>query len=298
MRTRLAAGVAAALLLGAHGCGGAVPPRESGTTPGGLHWESGGSGPPLVLLHGFSLDRRMWEGQLEALEARFRVVRYDLRGHGGSPPAERAFSHHEDLLDVFEALGLDTAVLAGLSLGAEVAIDFALAHPSRVSGLVLASPGLSGWAPRDSFDWMGPVMTELRAGDPRAATRAWVETPLMRIEGDPAADSVMREIVLDNWRVWTGDPTLRRRLDPPAIGRLSELAVPTLVLVGEADLIDTRAVADTLAACIGGARLVAVPETGHLINLEAPEEFGEAVDRFLRELPRWASTHETRSPKC
>lgn len=297
MRVR-SAGVAAAVLLGAHGCGGGAPPREAGTTPAGLRWESGGRGPALVLLHGFSLDRRMWADQVEALEPRFRVVRYDLRGHGMSPQAEQPFSHHEDLLGVLEALELDTAVLVGLSLGAEVAIDFALAYPSRVSGLVLASPGLSGWAPRDSFDWMGSVMTALRAGDPQAATRAWVETPLMRIEGDPAADSVMRAIVLDNWRVWTGDPTLRRRLDPPAIGRLSELAVPTLVLVGEADLIDTLAVADTLAACIRGARLATVPETGHLINLEAPGAFDEAVDRFLRELPRSASTAETRMPRC
>ncbi len=293
-----AASAAAALLLGAHACGGGVPPRESGTTAGGLYWESGGSGPPIVLLHGFSLDRRMWEGQLEMLEPRFQVIRYDLRGHGSSPQAEQAFSHHDDLLEVFESLDLETAVLVGLSLGAETAIDFTLAYPTRVSGLVLAAPGLGGYAPRGSFDWMGPVMTALQAGDPQAATRAWVETPIMRIASDPAADSVMREIVLDNWRVWTGDPSLRARLDPPAIGRLSELAVPTLVLVGEADLIDTQAVADTLATCIGGAQLVAVPETGHLINLEAGEAFNEAVVRFLRTLPRSVSTSETPTPQC
>jgi pimeloyl-ACP methyl ester carboxylesterase len=274
------------------------PSLESGTTAGGLYYESSGDGEPVVLMHGFSLDRRMWDEQVALLAPDYRVIRYDLRGHGLSSEADRPFSHHEDLLDLFEALELDTAVLVGLSLGAEVAIDFALAYPQRVVGLMLAAPGLSGYTPRGSFEWMAPVMVPLQAGDPQGATRAWVQTPIMRIENDQAADSVMREIVLSNWAVWTGDPSLRMMLDPPAVGRLSELSAPTLVLVGEADLIDTRVVSDTLALCIRGAEKIMVPGVGHLINLAAPDTFIEVVRRFLRTSSDAASTTTRESPTC
>ena len=164
--------------------------------------------------------------------------------------------------------------------------------------MLLASPGLSGYVPRDSFDWMGPVITALQAGDPQGATRAWVQTPIMRIENDPAADSAMREIVQSNWHVWTGDPSLRKKLEPPALGRLSELSVPTIILVGDADLIDTRAVADTLALCIRGAEKVTLPGVGHLLNLAGPEAFNEVVNRFLRARTGSASTTTSGGLAC
>ncbi len=280
-RLRPAAGLGFALALGWAACAGPEATPRSGTSAAGLHYEVRGSGAPLVLLHGFSLDLRMWDAQVGWLARDHRVVRYDMRGHGRSAEAGAPFSHHEDLAGLLEELGLERAVLVGLSMGAEVAIDFAIAHPERVSGLVLASPGLSGYQPQGSFEWMGAVMTALQAGDARAATRAWVETPLMRIEGDPGADAAMRVIALDNWDVWTGDPSLRRRLDPPAVGRLAEIDAPTLVLVGAADLLDTRAVADTLAARVPGAEKVTVPGAGHLLNLAAPAAFDAALQAFL-----------------
>ena len=279
-------------------CACSSPSPEAGTTANGLYYESSGDGEPVVLMHGFSLDRRMWNEQVALLEPGFRVIRYDLRGHGLSSEPLEPYAHHEDLLGLFEELELDTAVLVGLSLGAEVAIDFALAYPDRVARLMLASPGLSGYQPRDSFDWMGQVIAALQAGDPQGATRAWVQTPIMRIEHDPAADSLMREIVLSNWDVWTGDPSFRQKLDPPALSRLSELSVPTMVLVGDADLIDTRAVADTLAICIRGAEKVTVPRVGHLLNLAAPEAFNEAIIRFLRAPTPSASTTRTGGLAC
>jgi len=283
-----------ALVAGALGCGA---PRETGTTAGGLHYEIGGRGEPVVLLHGFSLDSRMWDSQFDLLERDFRTVRYDLRGHGESADAGAAFYHHEDLRELLDELDVGRAALVGLSLGAEVAIDFALQYPERVASLVLASPGLGGYRPQGGFEWMGDVMSALQTGDAREATRAWVETPLMRIE-DPAADSVMELIVMSNWEVWTGDPSLIRRIDPPAIGRLAELSVPTLVIIGGTDLIDTGLVADTLMACVPGAERMTVPGVGHLVNLAAPDAFNEVVRRFLTTTPAAGSTTPAAGSGC
>ena len=256
---------------------------EPGRTSGGIYFESVGRGPPVVLVHGFSLDRRMWDAQVPPLRSKHRVLRYDLRGHGLSAPWKEPFSAVQDLLDVFDAAGLSRGVIVGLSAGAEIAVDFALAHPDRVAGLVLASPGLSGYQPVGSFDWMAPVMIELQAGEMERAMEAWAETPLMAIPGDPAADSVMRAIVRENWRIWTYDPGLQRPPDPPSLDSLSEITAPALVLIGESDLIDTKRVGDTLAACLPRVELVTIPEAGHLLNLEAPGAFAEAVLRFLED---------------
>jgi pimeloyl-ACP methyl ester carboxylesterase len=96
-----------------------------GTSPAGLSYEATGSGDAVVLIHAFSVDRRMWAPQLAPLEGRFRVVRYDLRGHGQSAPPSAPYTTYEDLRSVLDALGIGRATLIGLSAGAEIATDFA-----------------------------------------------------------------------------------------------------------------------------------------------------------------------------
>ncbi len=254
----------------------------SGTTRGGLFYEVTGDGDPVILLHGFSLDRRMWDGQSAVLEGGHRVIRYDLRGHGRSAAPDAPYSNHDDLLTVYETLGVPKAALVGLSAGAQAAVDFALAHPDRVTRLVLASPGLSGYRPEGSFEWMAGVFESIRAGDFDEGARRWAETPLMKIQGDPEAHAKMREIVLANAGVWSLRSNPVKPAEPPAIDRLSAIRVPTLVILGERDLPDTRRVADLLAAGIQGARKISVPGAGHLVNMEAPAVFNDALTEFLR----------------
>ncbi len=273
----LTASLSASLQVGA--C--APRPPESGKTDSGIYFEVEGRGPPVVLVHGFSLDRRMWASEVAALRSDHRVARYDLRGHGRSDPWTVPFSPVQDLVDVLDAIGFERSVIVGLSAGSELAIDFALEHPDRLSHMVLASPGLGGYQPVGSFEWMAPVMAELQSGNPEGAMRAWTETPLMTVRMSPVADSVTRNQVRENWRIWTYDPALQQRPAVPAIDRLSELDVPTLVVVGEEDFIDTRRVADTLAACLPDVEFVSLPGAGHLVNLEAPEWFVATVTGFL-----------------
>ena len=102
----------------------------TGKSPAGLFYEVSGTGEPIVLIHAFSVDRRMWAPQITALQGRFRVVRSDLRGHGNSDGPSAPYAPHEDLRSVLNALSIDKATLVGLSAGATIATDFAIAYPS------------------------------------------------------------------------------------------------------------------------------------------------------------------------
>ena len=253
----------------------------TGTSPAGLYYEASGAGDPVVLIHAFSVDRRMWAPQTTALDTRFRVIRYDLRGHGKSAAPSEPYAAHEDLLSVLDAVGAPRATLIGLSAGSTLAIDFALAHPDRVTRLVLASPGVTGHVPSPPLTWTAPVFQAAGAGDAEGAARLWAATPIMAVHGGAAAAASVRTLVMDNARLWTYRSNPARPLTPPAVGRLPEITRPTLVLLGERDLPHIKEIAGLLVAGIGGARLVTIPGAGHIVNLDAPDAFNAAVGAFL-----------------
>ena len=253
----------------------------AGTSTAGLSYEATGTGDAVVLIHAFSVDRRMWASQVAALEGRFRVIRYDLRGHGQSAPPSAPYTTHEDLRSVLDALGVERATLIGLSAGAEIATDFALVHPERVRRLVLASPGLSGYVPSTPMRWAQPVFEAAGAGDAERAARLWVATPLMTLHGDQAAAKTVSELVMSNVRLWSFKTNPVQPIDPPAIKRLANVKCPVLVIVGEQDLPYIKDVARLLVEGIPGARQVSIPAAGHLVNLDASTAFNRAVDGFL-----------------
>ncbi len=132
-----------------------------------FHYEMAGIGPPVVLIHAGIADSRMWEGQFAPLSRWFRVIRYDMRGFGLTPPAEGAFSHMDDLAALLRHLGIERVSLIGCSMGSKTALDFALAHPAQVDRLVLTSPAVGG-LPYDGPP--PPQAEELDAADAAAMT--------------------------------------------------------------------------------------------------------------------------------
>ena len=274
--------LAAALAACASAAPSPAPAPVGGVASNGLAYDVAGAGEPVVLIHAFSVDRRMWDDEARLLSATHRVVRYDLRGHGGSPIPPDGYSSTEDLAALLDELGIARAALVGLSNGARVALDFAVAHPERVSRLVLAAPAVSGLAPRGSFDWMAPVMEAARAGDAARAAERWAETEMMSVPDAAQADR-LRALVLDNASLWGLASNPERPLDPPALGRLGTVRAPTLVLVGEGDLPDTHAAADTIAARVPGAVKRVVPGAGHMLPFAAPDAFRAALLDFLRD---------------
>jgi pimeloyl-ACP methyl ester carboxylesterase len=253
----------------------------TGTSAAGLSYEASGSGEPVVLIHAFSVDRRMWASQIALLEKRFRVIRYDLRGHGKSEGPLAPYAPYEDLRSVLDAAGVTRATLIGLSAGAEIAIDFAIAYPNRVARVILTSPGLGGFVPSPPLSWVAPVFQAAAAGEPERAAKLWLDTPIMALRNDLTAAPNLTDLVMSNTRIWSYRTNPLKPLTPPAIKRLSEITCPALVIIGEQDLSHIKEIGNLLAGGIAGARLVTIPGAGHMVNLDARDAFNRAVDAFL-----------------
>ncbi|MFF5173898.1 alpha/beta fold hydrolase [Micromonospora sp. NPDC000089] len=254
-----------------------------------LAYEEAGTGTPVVLLHAGIADRRMWRAQLPALADRHRVIALDLRGYGESELPPEPFAHHEDVVGLLDALGIDRAALVGCSFGGAVAIDTALSHPDRVSRLALFSSAVSGneWSEETEELWeslIGEVDPEDFAAAATAEVRFWVVGPLRQpADVDPGLIAFAEEL---DRRALAAELALSAvevaELDPSAIDRLAELRLPVLVTAGAADVPDLRRLADRIAAEAPGAvRLPDVPDAAHLPPLERPEPVTAALRAFL-----------------
>jgi pimeloyl-ACP methyl ester carboxylesterase len=269
-----------------------------------LGYEEAGEGPAVVLVHAAAADRRMWDHQFDALAERYRVVRYDWRGYGESDDAEGPVAHYRDLVALLDALGIRRAALVGSSMGGAHAVDAALVAPERVGALALVCPGMTGRAWPPEFVEAGRRMVSravpperlavYRAGnaDPDPAdVAAMAEAQARFMVAGP--DRVPEDLPAEAWekallmyravfrRMWSGPPTETVCPDPPAEGRLAEIDAPTLVVRGLADVPQIQDVAVQYAEGIPGARLLELPDTGHLPAVERPEELTAALTEFL-----------------
>ncbi|HEV2707485.1 MAG TPA: alpha/beta hydrolase [Pyrinomonadaceae bacterium] len=251
-----------------------------------FYYEIAGEGAPLVLVHAGIADRRMWDEQFADFARHYRVIRYDRRGFGETETVAEPYSHHRDLSDLLDFLGLERAFLVGCSQGGKTIIDFTLEHPGRTRGLILVASALSGFTFAEAMprQWRELEMAD-EAGDVERVNelelQIWVDGPQRRPE---QVDRNVRERVrLMNYialkkSVETGE---EQALEPPAVGRLGELRVPTLIIIGDLDTRRTQATADFLAEQIAGARKVVMEGTAHLPNMERPQEFNHHVLTFL-----------------
>jgi pimeloyl-ACP methyl ester carboxylesterase len=271
-------------------CNGDV--HTTGRTPSGIAYDRAGprGGVPVVLVHAGVADRRMWEPQWPALTDRHDAVRLDLRGFGDSTGRpDGPLSPPDDVLAVLAAEGVERCHLVGASYGAGVAAEVALTRPGAVASLLLAGPGgsLIAEATDDLRAFGRAENAALDAGDLDAAVeanlRCWVDGP-----GRPA-DRVapgVRDLVARMQRrafelTADWDDVEEAELEPPALARLTEIDVRTLVLVGDLDLDAIRAAADRVAEGVRGSRLVAWEGVAHLPSLERPEAFLRLLEEHL-----------------
>jgi 3-oxoadipate enol-lactonase len=249
---------------------------------GRLYYQVAGGGDPIVLLHGFALDHRMWEGEFERFARDHTVVRYDLRGFGRSTQPVAPFTHTDDLRALLTHLGFERAQLIGLSMGGGIAIDFALTHAQAVRSLVLVDAIVSGFKWQENGAVMASAWAAAKSGGVEAGRAAWLANPLfapsLRL---PEVATRLRAMVgeYSGWHFVNDSP--QRPLQPPAWDRLATIATPTLVIVGALDLADFRTVAHRLARDIPAAELHVLEGVGHLSNMEAPERFQDVVAPFL-----------------
>ncbi len=278
---------------------------DTGTTR--LAYDEDGSGPAVVFVHAGLADRRMWDHQFSHLARAHRVVRYDWRGHGGSADHEGPVTHHEDLLALMDALGIDRAALVGASYGGAYCADAALAAPERVTGLALVCPGLSGheWpevftrearkmvlgaVPHERLEVYRAGHADPDPGDVAAMAEAQARFMVLgpgRVPEDVPTEAwdlsllMLRELFA---RRWSGPVCSTLWPDPPAKGRLERITAPTLVVKGLSEIPQIQEVADLYAKGVPGARLLELPDTGHLPSVERPGELTAALAEFLADL--------------
>jgi 3-oxoadipate enol-lactonase len=243
-----------------------------------------------VLIHAGICDARMWDPQWETFTRSLRVLRYDLRGFGRSPIGPGRFSHAGDLLELLEQQQLQKASLVGVSMGGRAALEVALTRPELVEALVLVGAGFPG------HDWSAEMnaadeaeMAALTRGDLDAAVevslRTWVDGPQRRPEDvDPEVRAQVAEMQRRAYElqlpVW--ETAEEERLVDDLAERLSEVAAPTLVVVGEEDLPDIHEIADRLEREIPNAQRASIADTAHVPSLERPREFDQLVLPFLQ----------------
>ena len=249
--------------------------------PGGtIQAETVGSGPAIVLLHGWTLDRRMWRPQMECLSGRFRLIAVDRRGFGRSTAPPDLSREMDDILAVADAFGIDGFSLVGMSQSGRVALRFALLHPARLACLVLQGTPLSGVTADPGGDEAMPRLRfaeMVRKGALDEMKGLWRKHRLMQTDNAAAQcllDSILRDYEARDLA----------RPSPPldiCLSDLASLRTPTLIITGADDSPWRRKVADLLAQQLPGSERASIAGAGHLCNLCKPAEFNQILTCFL-----------------
>jgi pimeloyl-ACP methyl ester carboxylesterase len=238
-----------------------------------------GSGPAVLLSHGYSATRRMWDEQHRALETRHRVISWSMRGHGEteSPPDPARYSAAltvGDMRALLDHLGVARAVIGGLSLGGYVSLAFYLEHPEMVRALVICDSGPGYRSPDAREAWNARAREradalEARGLEALGRSREVRESAALHRSAQGLAHAARGMLAQEGSRVIDGLPSIR---------------VPTLIIVGDQDQ-PFLAPCEYMAKKIPGARLEVVRSAGHSSNLDQPEAFNRVLLDFLGELP-------------
>jgi pimeloyl-ACP methyl ester carboxylesterase len=244
-----------------------------------------GRGRPVILIHGWAVDRRMWAAQLPALKRRFKVITFDRRGFGQSTCPPGLDQELEDLDAVLEHFRIDATAIVGMSQGGRVAMRYASSRPTRVNALVLQGAPLDGFAPPSGDVSIIPakrLAALLHAGDRGEALRILIEHPLM----DPGERfTAARAQILAMLRDYRGEdlltaPTAELSLDE-VCAQLARITTPTVVLTGSKETLWLRRVADFTARHIYGARRRVIRGGHHFVNMTHAADYNRCIVDFL-----------------
>jgi len=247
-----------------------------------IYYEVHGSGPLLLLTHGYSSTSAMWQGQVAALSKHHKLVLWDMRGHGLSDYPDDPASYSEaltvaDMAALLDEVGAESAIVGGLSLGGYMSLAFHRTHPERVRALLIidTGPGFKKDDARDAWN-----------------TRAHATADRFEREGLTVLQSASRERSSVSHRDASGLARAARGMltqrDAAVMLSLPDIKVPSLIVVG-ADDTPFLAASDYMAAKIPGAAKVVIPSAGHAVNIDQPQAFVDAVLPFLAGLPRNAA---------
>ncbi|MDH4156346.1 MAG: alpha/beta fold hydrolase [candidate division Zixibacteria bacterium] len=237
--------------------------------------------PPVIFLHGFTLDHRMWVANAHFFRDYYRVLLLDAKGHGLSDSPGTGYSRAdrvEDLRAYMDALRLDKAHVVGLSMGGSTAIGLALDHQDRLASLTLVDTGAAGFSAGVKIERIDRLVREKGL---EAARRKWMDGALVWYKKDKEhIRALMHTMITEHsGAVWL-DPQRGRYPRENDLERVHEIKVPTMIFVGELDRIFLP-LAEKLHERISGSRLSIFEGVGHMLNLEAPEKFNRELKVFL-----------------
>src|SRR5258705_3892491 len=254
-----------------------------------IYYETTGSGIPFVMIHAGVADSRQWNNEFLFFTSDYKVLRYDMRGYGKSEPVNGEFSHLSDLHSLLHTLEFEEPlVMMGCSMGGGLAMDFALTYPSKVRALIMVGSGPGGL----ELDVPTPakfaeVEKAFEAGDfdlvAELETQIWFDGMGRAPE---QVNQEMRKLVyeMDRNALTYETRQLGKRLpntEVPAFGRLKDIKVPVLVIVGVHDTPYMLAAADYMVEKIPSARKVMIEDAAHLPNMDQPSKFQSIVKTFL-----------------
>lgn len=252
---------------------------------GQLYVESSGSGSALLMVHGWPLDHRLFEPQVDALARAHRVVTFDRRGFGISRAPPDLGLEVDDIVAILEALSLDSIHLLGMSQGARIALRFAATRPDLIRSLLLQGPAIDGFAaaapdaeriPLDEFSRLA------RAGRIDEVRKQWLAHPMMRLDAKLKHERARLEAMMagyDGIDLLT-DPAATTPFTMDVSASIRNLRAPCLLLTGARETAIRRAHARRLLELSPDCREVLLRESGHLSNLSEPQPYNRHVAEF------------------
>jgi 3-oxoadipate enol-lactonase len=255
-----------------------------------IHYEVRGQGEPLLLIHGGFLDLSMWDSQIDDLvKAGYQVIRYSDIGHGKTQQGNKEIVGCAIAKKLLDTLKVKKVTIVGLSWGAMEAMDFALTYPERMNRLVLVSPGLNG--AKRGIDSLVTKNTEemfkaVQRGDTLMVAeefmRSWAYGPRRdkSLVNEDVRNKIKAIILKNLHRHWGGQwATLQ---NPPAIERLAEIKSPTLLVLGEHDVLDINKNVEIISGKIPNSKIYNMKGVAHMLPMEKPVEFNTLLIKYLK----------------
>ena len=248
-----------------------------------LYYKECGLGNPAILIHGSCLNSEMWNDSFDILAHKRQVIAYDQRGYGKSRfTSQKKYSHENDLNILHETLKLGKADLIGLSSGAQIAVNFYLQFPDKVNSLVLVSPALSGGPENyETTEIDAKILTTINRKQYRQTVQLIYSHPVFaQAIHNTRCNSLLRGIIKNHdFQKVTNNPPASKPLD--SASKLREIKTPTLIILGENDLNHFHVTTSLLNKGIENSVLKTVNDSGHMVNMEQPDEFNKILLDFL-----------------
>ncbi len=249
-----------------------------------MYYEIVGQGTPIVWLHGFTLDRRMWHRQVKYFSPNYRTIAYDSRGHGLSDCPPSGYARADRIIDLFQlvrSLKLGPFHLVGLSMGGATALGYAIDYPDDLLSLTLVDSAAGGFRPPSKYRDLREVAVDKGVDE---AKRRWMKSTLFYFlnQNDQLKAELVEMMKGHCGQLWL-DPKRGKYKDRDDVSLSTKIKIPTMIFVGEKDRYFLP-LAKTLHKNIANSELDVVAGVGHMLNMEAPQRFNLRLEQFLHRI--------------